>query len=278
MIWVAVLWAAWGVSKISQVSASHFSYFELPFAAMAHRGGYWSQADKDRENSIHAFRTAVEHGFHYLETDVHTTADGKLIAFHDEVLDRVTDTSGKISELNWAEVAKARIAGIDPIPSFDEVLEEFPDSRFNIDLKAPGAVEPLAAALRSHKAEDRVCVASFSARRLNHFRRLTSGKVATSTATPGVAWAAMVPVLPRFFPMPGQAIQLPVWQIIRGIKVRVLTEQLLKTAHHHQMKVHIWTVNDVETMNELLDLGVDGIISDRIDLLQQVTQAAGLWC
>lgn len=227
---------------------------------------------------MHAFRTAVQKGYRYLETDVHTTADGQLIAFHDEVLDRVTDSRGRISALTWAQISSARIGGVDKIPTLDEVLEEFPWIRFNIDIKAPGAVEPLAATLRAHRAEDRVCVASFSPRRLDRFRRITDGRVATSTAVPGVVWAAKVPVLPRLLPMRGRALQLPIAQTVAGVRVRVLTERLIRAAHEHAMKVHVWTVNDVETMNELIDLGVDGIISDRIDLLQQVAQERGVWC
>ncbi|WP_036897743.1 glycerophosphodiester phosphodiesterase [Propionibacterium sp. oral taxon 192] len=252
-------------------------YFDVPFAPMAHRGGWISGQDESRENTLHAFTRAVKLGYRYLETDVHATRDGELIAFHDSVLDRVTDSTGIIASMPWCEIARAKIAGIDEIPTLDEVLETFPSIRFNIDIKAPRAVTLLARALRRHAAEDRVCVSSFSARRLDHFRRLSAGRVATGTALPGVAWASKIPWLPARLPMRGQAIQLPVSQRIKGIPVQVLTPRLLDTAHRHGMKVHVWTINDAETMTELIEMGVDGVISDRIDVLKSVALAHGVW-
>ena len=113
---------------------------------MAHRGF----SRDGLENSMAAFRAAVELGFRHLETDVHTTADGVLLLFHDETLDRVTDGRGRISELPAETVARARIGGAEPIPLFEELAAAFPDVRFNLDVKDWNSVDTLAAASSSN--------------------------------------------------------------------------------------------------------------------------------
>ena len=134
--------------------------------AFAHRGGAFHPEILGLENTLRAFRHAVELGYDYLETDVHVTRDGVLLAFHDSVLDRVTDASGAIAASTYAEVQRALINGSDPVPTLADLFDEFPEVRFNIDVKAPGAVEPLARFLEEREAWDRVCVGSFSGRRL----------------------------------------------------------------------------------------------------------------
>ena len=129
----------------------------IPFA---HRGG---AAGPAMENTVAAFRLAVQAGYRYLETDVHATSDGVLLAFHDRRLHRVTDSRGRIRALSAAEIATARV-GDEPIPTMAELLEAFPDARFNIDVKEPNTMEPLAKLLRRADALDRVCVSSWSAR------------------------------------------------------------------------------------------------------------------
>jgi glycerophosphoryl diester phosphodiesterase len=150
--------------------------------AMAHRGGALHPDIPGTENTLHAFRHAVAQGYRYLETDVHVTSDGVLLAFHDAVLDRVTDLKGRLSELTADQVSVARIREAHPVPTMAELLEEFPDARFNIDLKAAAAVRPLAELLTITGSLDRVCIGSFSLRRLDAFRRATGGRVATSAA------------------------------------------------------------------------------------------------
>ena len=120
-------------------------------------------------------------------------------------------------------------------------------------------------------------MASFSAARLQRFRRLTRARVATGIATPSVAWAAYVPLLPSRLPLSGQVFQVPITQRIRGRRLQVLTAGLMATARAHDVRVHVWTVNDAEQMRELIDLGVDGLIVDRIDLLRAVALERGLW-
>lgn len=257
--------------------ASDYPYFDEPFACMAHRGGYLTAADAARENTLYAFGRAVAAGYRYLETDVHVSSDGRLIAFHDTVLDRVTQTTGVIAELPFTEIRAARIAGKDQIPTLDEVLDAFPGTRINIDIKAPGAVEPLAVTLRAHRAEDRVCVTSFSAARLGRFRRLMGPGVATGRSPVAVAWAAHGPRWAQRVGLPGQALQVPVTHRIAGREVPVLTPRLIAAARAQDVRVHVWTINDPEQMHELIDLGVDGLITDRITELRSVAIERGLW-
>jgi glycerophosphoryl diester phosphodiesterase len=96
--------------------AADYAFFDVPFTAFAHRGGATYEPNLYRENSMHAFKQAVALGYRYLETDVHATRDGVLLAFHDALLDRVTDHTGAVADLSYAEVSEARIHGIDPIP------------------------------------------------------------------------------------------------------------------------------------------------------------------
>jgi len=125
--------------------------------AYAHRG--WHVDDlAGLENSMRAFRRAFDEGYRYLETDVHATADGVLVAFHDLRLDRVTDRHGMIANLPWSDVKRARIAGTEPIPLMSDVLEELPQAKFNIDAKAAGAVGPLVDLIKKTGAADRVCL------------------------------------------------------------------------------------------------------------------------
>ena len=257
------------------MQAGDYRYFDTRFAALAHRGGYLTTADAARENTLYAFRRAVEAGFRYLETDAHASADGVLFSFHDDTLDRVTDGSGVPEELPWSELQRVRVAGSDPIPSFDELFESLPDARFNIDLKVPQAIEPLARAIDAHRAHDRVCAGSFTASSIAAFRRLVGRRVPTAAGPRGVACYAYAPGVRRIVRSPGVVLQIPLraWHD----RLPVVGRGLIRAAHAAGRKVHVWTINDPEEMHELLDLGVDGLISDRADLLKTVLQERGQW-
>lgn len=244
---------------------------------LAHRGF----STTGLENSRAAFAAAVDLGYRYLETDVHATADGVVVAFHDTRLDRITDRRGAVAAQPWAEVARARIGGIEPVPSLAALLEEFPSARFNIDIKAPAAVTPLAALLERTRSHDRVCVTSFSdRRRLAALRRL-SQPVATSGGQGVVARLLAVQRLP-----PARRA-LAVRRVLAGVhllqvperfgRVTVLSPAVLASAHAAGVGVHVWTVNDRATMLRLLDAGVDGLVTDRADLLKDVLQERGQW-
>ncbi|MFW6600263.1 glycerophosphodiester phosphodiesterase [Propionibacteriaceae bacterium Y2011] len=257
--------------------ARDYPYFEAGFLAFAHRGGAELPANRGRENTLHAFGQAVELGYRYLETDVHATADGVLVAFHDDKLDRVTDGTGKIAELPWSEVSQAKIGGHDPIPRLVDVLVAFPDTRFNIDAKAAGAVDLLADTIEHLGVHERVCVSSFSVRRLLRLRSRLGRRVASSMSKVGVAYTRFLPFLPDRFGTTGQALQIPVATTVLGRRVTLVTEALVDRAHGLGKQVHVWTIDDPAEMVRLIDLGVDGIMTDRPDVLREVLVERGLW-
>lgn len=244
--------------------------------AFAHRGGAYHPEIEGLENTLAAFRHAVALGYTYLETDVHVTSDGVLLAFHDTVLDRVTDRTGSIATSTWAEVEEALIGGSEPVPTLAQLLEAFPDARFNIDLKSEGAVEALAAFVEERGAWDRVLVGSFSVRRLEAFRRRTRGRVATSAHPLEVAAFLLLPSarLARWVTRGRpRALQVP----HRHGRLRVTSPGLVRRAHAAGLQVHVWTIDDPIEMNSLLDRGVDGIMTDRTDILRDVLRARGQW-
>lgn len=260
------------------MSAADHPYFAPPPIGLAHRGGSRYPPNVGVENTLRAFAAAVRMGYRYLETDVHATRDGHLVAFHDEDLTRVTDRSGRISQLPWREVRRARIGGTEPIPTLDEVFEAFPDTRINIDIKSPGAIEPLWQAIRGHAAYQRVCVGSFSQRSLGAFRRLAGPGVATAAGQLGTAALRWLPrQVSRWLATPAQVLQIPVSHVVAGRTVRLVTPALLGTARALGKQVHVWTVDDAAQMQELFDAGVDGIVTDRIDVLRDVLLARGAW-
>jgi glycerophosphoryl diester phosphodiesterase len=229
------------------------------------------------ENTIAAFRHAVSLGFRYIEIDVHGTLDDELVVFHDDDLRRLTGSSGAIADRTLAEVSQRRIGDGETIPTLDEVFETFPDTRFNIDLKNAGAITPLVKTIDRHRAHDRVCVASFSNERLREFRRVMGRRVPTSVSPIGVVWNGYIPLLPRLLNSPGTALQIPLTHAVGSRQLPVLTPRLLRHAHLAGKVVHIWTIDDPAEMHRLLDMGVDGIMSDRTDLLKQVFTERGIW-
>ncbi len=243
--------------------------------AFAHRGGATHPDLVGLENTYTAFAHAVAQGFRYLETDVHATRDGILLAFHDEVLDRVTDANGRIADLDHSTVRRARIGGREEIPTLASLLEAFPGARFNIDLKSGAAVAPLADLVRRTAAHDRVCVGSFSEDRVASFRRALDRPVATACAPRAVAGLRFAPTrrLARRLSGHGNVLQVP----HRRGPVRVVTAELVARAHAVRRPVHVWTVDEPDEMHALLDLGVDGLMTDRTDVLKGVLVARGQW-
>ncbi|MET7620891.1 glycerophosphodiester phosphodiesterase [Streptomyces sp. NPDC005408] len=238
--------------------------------AFAHRGG----AADGIENTAAAFRRAAGLGYRYFETDVHTTADGKLVAFHDTTLDRVTDAGGRIAELPWSEVQKARVGGKEPLALFEELLEEFPDARWNVDIKAEPALVPLVDLIRRAGVWERVCVGSFSEGRVARATRLAGPRLATSYGVRGVLGLRLRSYgIPAALRMGAVCAQVPESQ--SGI--RVVDRRFVRAAHERGLQVHVWTVNDADRMAALLDLGVDGIMTDHLETLRTVLTDRGVW-
>ena len=226
-----------------------------------------------------AFRSASDLGYRLLETDVRVTADGELVAFHDGALNRTTNGSGPITGTTWEQVAQLdagcnhRIDGTFPfrdsdvrVPQFGEVAGAFPEHGLIVDLKAEGTVEPLARILFDMEMTDRVIVGSFSGERLARFRDLTGDRVATSTSPQETIEAVVQSSAGSKLSGPAAALQIPVtWY-----GVPLLTRKLVEAAHAAGRLVHVWTVNRRIEMEQLLDVGVDGLITDRPDLLKEL--------
>ncbi|SFQ55282.1 glycerophosphoryl diester phosphodiesterase [Amycolatopsis arida] len=251
-------------------------YLTGPFPrAFAHRG--WHLDDlADLENSLPAFRRAIDEGYHYLETDVHATADGVVVVHHDALLDRTTDRTGPIARQRWADVRRAKIGGRVPVSRLEDVLEELPNAYFNIDVKSPAAVGPFVRVIQRMRAYDRVAAASFSDGRLARLRRLAGPRLLTAMGPRSVAvllahgWA---PFLRLRHLCRGWLAQVP----IRQGTVTIVHDGFLRSARLAGAEVHTWTVDDAEQMRTLLDRGVHGIVTDRPDVLRAVLTDRGAW-
>lgn len=223
-----------------------------------------------------AFTHCVDLGYRYLETDVHATSDGVAVAFHDAELTRITDQVGRISQLPWRDVARARIGGREPIVRLDDLLAAWPDVRVNLDVKAARAVAPLAAAVRRAAAEDRVCLASFSDARVLAVRRLLGPTVCSSPGARGVAALRLASYATRAAWLSRTAA--PCVQVPLSYRGRPFCdERLIAAAHARGMQVHVWTVDTAAEIEVVLDLGVDGVMTDRPELLKDVLSARGRW-
>jgi len=232
---------------------------------MAHRGG----ASEAPENTLPAFQRAVDLGYRYLETDVHATADGVVVAFHDDDLSRTCGRPGRIHEMTWAELSTVRVDGTAPIPRLHELFEEFPDARFNIDCKTDRVVGPLGDVLPRAGALGRVCVGAFSDRRLLQLRRRFGRALCTSAGPVEIGVLRFTRIAP-----PGPlAAQVPVQ--VRG--VTVVTRRFVEACHRRGVEVHVWTIDDPVEMERLFDLGVDGVMTDVPETLKDVLTRRGEW-
>jgi glycerophosphoryl diester phosphodiesterase len=245
--------------------ATRHPYLDWPGpVALAHRGG----AADAPENTMRAFTNAVSLGYRYLETDVRVTTDGVVFVFHDEDLSRLCGRPGRISELRAAEVATARVHGTEPIPTLDELLDAWPDARLNIDCKSEHGVGPLADVIVRHDALDRVCLTSFSDRRVNRMRRILGRTLCTAAGRWELVGLKLVGLSGS-----AHAAQVPV----RRGPVTVVSSGFIRRCHRHDIAVHVWTIDDPAEMHRLLDLGVDGIMTDHPAVLREVLVSRGAW-
>ena len=256
-------------------------FLDLPKPlVMAHRGGQglWPP------NTLHAYERACELGVDVLEMDIHMTADGSIVVRHDPTVDATSNGQGAIADLTLEEIKSLdagyrwtadggtsypfRGRGI-TIPTLVEVLEAFPDIRLNIDIKPeqPEILPVFARLLADYNRLDTVLVASFHDRQIRSFRRMVP-RVATAAGVveTGAFYLMNLLGLARLYRPQAEAFQPPEYD--RGR--RVVTERLVRSAHHHKMEVHVWTVNDERDMQRLLDWGVDGIITDYPDRLMKI--------
>lgn len=228
-----------------------------------------------------AFSSAVELGARHIETDVRVTADGVVHCIHDASIDRTTNASGPFSQYTSQEIARLdagfghatsegypfRSAGV-RIPTFEELAMSFPDVHVVVDLKEDPVVEPLADLVRRLDIGERLIVGSFSDARLARFRDLTDGAVPTSVGSTRARSWLLASRVGHGLSGSSSALQLP---LQRG-GVRAVDRKLVDAAHSRGLQVHVWTINDPDQMRELIEIGVDGIVTDRIDLLLEVVK------
>lgn len=243
--------------------------FTGSFQAFAHRGGGLEAF----ENSYAAFEHAVMLGYRYIETDLQASRDGVLYIFHDDRLERCTNGTGSFHDHSAAELDKLQLKDGTPIPRLADALAAFPAVIFNVDVKADSGVQPMIRFCQQAADADRLALASFSTKRLHAIKqavgrpvsliggqadivRLKFGQWGLPLATPDIL-AAQVP--PRH------------WGLA------VVTRAFVRHCHERQIKVHVWTINTRPEMERLLDLGVDGICTDRPSLLKEILIERGLW-
>ena len=249
---------------------SRFAFLDHPGPlAFAHRGGN----ERHDENTMAAFADAVGLGYRHLESDVQASRDGVPVLFHDDTLARMTGAPGRVRDHPWSELARLRTAGGEGLARLDEALAAFPEARFNLDAKSDAAVGPMAEAIRRAGAVGRVCVASFDPRRTRRLLGRLGEGACWSPGRGGVAalWLAAwgVPAGRLRFP----AVQVPTR--FRGVPV--VTRRFVSAAHERATQVHVWTVDEAEEMERLLDLGVDGLMTDRPRTLRDVLRRRGQW-
>ncbi len=253
---------------------SDFFSVEHPIR-FAHRGSrvLWP------ENTMYAFSKAVEDlHYHYLEIDVRLTSDHIPVVFHDTKLDRTTSGTGKVAEHTLAEIKALDAAHhFDPendyplrgtgvgISTLEELYGTWPDVRLNIDLKDPAEEWAVAEVIRAFDAEHRTLIGSFNDRRIARFRRITRGRVAVSAGPTASASMYIASRTGRTIHRKVQAYQLPF--DYRGTRI---DDKLIGAVHRAGAHIHLWTVNDPDDMRRFIDMGVDGIVTDRPDLLNEV--------
>lgn len=230
--------------------------------AMAHRGDHrrWT------ENTMEAFESAVSLGYRYLESDCHASADGVVVMAHDPDLRRIAGVKAKISDLTWGELTKIPLRCGARLARLDEALDSFPEIRFNLDAKSPDAIPGLASLAAGH--QDRLCLGSFShdsvlqiRRSLPHVAHSASPReVALLKWGGGRGFAADAAMIPR------AAGPIP-----------LATRTLIERTHRLGRFVHIWTVDRREDFGQLLELGVDGLMTDQPELLKTFLHERGQW-
>lgn len=239
---------------------------------IAHRG----LALDGAENTMRAFEDALAAGADMLETDTRATRDGLALAFHDEDLLRVAGDERRIELLSAQEAGAVRLAGDEPLAMLEDVLGTFGDVPINVDIKNAAAIGPAVAAIARTRSADRVCVAGFDGdvvRKTVATIQAATGTLPVRSPSRGVigsflaarAVEAPAPVIRRIL-APYGALQVP--PVYQGIPV--VTPANVAAAHRAGCEVHVWTIDDAPTMQELLVMGVDGIITNRVDLLSEL--------
>lgn len=266
----------------SKPAPTHPYYTSSPSKPLviAHQGG----DDLWPGNTMFAFQNAVELGVDALEMDLHITNDGVLVLIHDETIDRTTNGAGEVESMTLDEL-KQFDAGYDwsrdegvtfpfrgqgiTIPTLEEVFLAFPDKRMTIEIKKSNAsmIEPLCQMIRAYDMQDRIVVASFYDDKMKAFRE-ECPEVATSSAKNETTVFVLLSkvFLTGFYSPSFYSLQVPE----ESSGITVITESFIRAAHERNLAVEPWTINDEETMRKLIEWGVDGIMTDRPDIMLEI--------
>jgi len=239
------------------------------FACIAHRGG----GAEGPENSKRTFAAAVGLGYRFIETDVQATSDGVVMVFHDDALDPLTDGEGTIAKLPYSDVRQANIAGTEPLMTLEEALIEFPDTRFNIDIKTDQALRPTLELMRRMNCLDRVCLASFSDNRLASVRSELGPEVCSGAGPRDVTALKFASWGIPFMRASAHCAQVP----ISEYGITIVTRRFVEYCRRRGVAVHVWTIDDPDEMRRLIRLGVHGLMTDRPSVLKRVAIEEGVW-
>lgn len=251
------------------VCFAHPFLADAPFAALAHRGG----GLENPENSRQAFSAALALGYRFIEIDVQASRDGTVVVFHDDRLERTTDGRGIVSGQTMSDLAGVRMAGGEPLLTLAEALETWPEARFNIDIKTDHALEPTLELIRRMNCLDRICVASFSDRRLRAARAALGQSLCLSSGPRAVAALRFGSLgLPVRVP-DVECAQIPISQY----GVPLATSGFIRHANRNAIAVHAWTIDDEDEMRRLIRLGINGVVTDRPSVLKRVAVEEGVW-
>ncbi len=252
------------------MAAARYAYLDHASpVAIAHRGG----GEDHPENSLPAIAQAVELGYRYVEIDIRATRDGVPVLFHDEMLERMTGRGGRIEELSWGQVQELRLAGVEAIPRLEEVFATWPSLRIALDIKSDRAIEPVAAMIRARRVQDRVSVGAVSQRRAWQLRRVFGGEVCHALGSFDVARLRLAS-----FGLPVGAVSEAAAQVpSRHRGIPIVDRAFLRAAHARRIRVHVWTLNRAAEIERLLDLGIDGVMTNRLTLLKEVLVRRGQW-
>ena len=240
-----------------------------PFHPIAHRGGSLEQL----ENSLSAFRHAWDLGYRYMETDMQASSDGVVYIFHDDRLERVSDGTGLFCHHTSAEIDKIRLHNGEPIPKLADVLDALPEAIFNIDIKRADGTKPLADFLSSHSQAHRIVAASFVGKRLRALKGLVDRAIPVTAVQNDIIRIKLISWGLPLSPPDVIAVQVP----IQHYGIKIVTPAFVKQCQALGIKVHVWTIDDEDEMRWLIDIGVDGVMTDRPSLLKQICLEKNCW-
>ena len=236
---------------------------------IAHRGASLLAS----ENSFESFRKAFDLGYRVIETDIHSSKDGTAYIFHDITLERLTGENLKISDLKDVDIDSLKINNSSIIPRLSNVFEEFPEGLFNLDAKTWKSTTPIVDTIQNMGCRSRVCIGSFNDRRVNAIIKELGLETCHSMGASNVIKFYLGAQLGIEQHFTSQCIQLP----IKMFGISLTTRKVLSYARKLGIKIHFWTINNPVIMQQLLELNVDGIMTDDCVLLKEIMKEQNKW-